>query len=257
MRRPILRILNLGILAATVLTACWRSPVSSSDRLASLRTAPTPQPTMPIQQGPRSTDPQVVQLLTAVSQGYSQMRTLAFTLKGFGIDMKTGKAGTNEVDYAFESPTKTACKILNSSDPKTVGTKCVWLGGKQMTVHTKFIGFWVTLPIDTHDDRAGDLRGFFIDETSIPRTMQTLLDPSNQIQLLGSSMVDGIPCVMLGIVSSKSLRGIAREVFAIDPRRAMLVQREMFDTSNKMVFRITLTNIRINQPLPSDTFIVK
>ncbi|MEB3186613.1 MAG: hypothetical protein VKP72_04150 [bacterium] len=257
MRRPILRILNLGILAATLLTACGRSPVSSSDRLASLRTAPTPLPTMPIQQGPRTTDPQVVQLLTAVSQAYGQLRTLAFTLKGFGIDMKTGKTGTNEVDYAFETPTKTACKILNSSDPKTVGTKCVWLGGQQMTVHTKFIGFWVTVPIDVHDDRAGDLRGFYIDETSIPRTMQTLLEPSNQVQLLGASVIDGAQCARLGVLSPKSLRGIKREVFAVDPRRAMMVQREMFDSSDRLVFRITLTNIRINQPLPSDAFIVK
>ena len=209
---------------------------------------------MPTQQVPGTVDPRTLQLLANVSQGYAGLRTMAFTIKGFGIDEQTGKSGQNEVQYAFERPNKASCTILNSSDPKTVGTKCVWMGGKQMTVHTKFIGFWVTLPIDVQDSRAKDLRGFFMDETSIPRTMQALLDPRNQTQFLGTQMLDGAECAMLGIVSPSSLRGIKREVFAVDTRRFVPVQREMYDASNRVVFRILMTNIRVNPSLPPDTF---
>ena len=181
-------------------------------------------------------------------------RNVTFTILASGIEEKSGKPARNEGRITVEMPTRIACHITDSSDSKAIGTRMVWSGGKQMAVHTRFLGFWLKIQVDVHDPRAADCRGYFLDEISYPMAVQTLLDPRNQVTLLGMQPVDGRSCAMLGVVSPRSLRGIRREIFAVDTATGVHVQREMFDASDRSVLRIQLRNLRLNTSLPSKAF---
>lgn len=196
----------------------------------------------------------VNQLLSDVNTVRSITRALKFDLIGYFVDEKTGQPGSNRAEFSYERPNKTAIKIVQSSDGKTVGTKLVWTGGKQMAVKTKFLGFWVKTSVDVHDPRAKDQRGFFVDETGITPTLDTLTDPRNQVKLLGVGNLGGIPVAQLEVVSPRSLRGIRREVFVIDGQRKIPIIREMYDQNNRLVFRIRMDRVVMNPTLPPTAF---
>ncbi|MNX81080.1 hypothetical protein D3C86_1127560 [compost metagenome] len=63
-----------------------------------------------------------------------------------------------------------------------------------------------------------------------------------------------MPIIQVGIVSPRSLRGVAREVFTIDSQRKMPVVREMYDRNNRLVHRIRMDNIIMNATMPSNAF---
>ncbi|MEB3186707.1 MAG: hypothetical protein VKP72_04625 [bacterium] len=245
--------------AFLVLTGCGGAP-ETSPRGLTVPTGRSPSP-LPVPQGqaplPGGRDPRVSALLEAVARTHAATRNVTFTIQASGIEEKTGKPARNEGRITVEMPARIACQITDSSDSKAIGTRMVWSGGKQMSVHTKFMGFWLKVQVDVRDPRAADCRGYFLDEVSYPMAVQTLLDPRNQVTWLGMQPVDGRPCAMLGVLSPRSLRGIRREVFAVDTASAVHVQREMFDASDRSVLRIQLRNLRLNASLPPDTFTIR
>lgn len=200
----------------------------------------------------------VPQILSEVAAARPRVNTISTSLVGYFVDEKTGKSGSNKVKYCWQRPNKTSVSILESSTPETVGTKLVWTGGSKMAVHTKFIGFWLDTDVEIHDSRATDQRGFFIDETSVDRMMDTFLEPTNQTRILGIGPWQSYQVVaQMEIRSSKSLRNISREVFYIDGQRKLPVAREMYDRSDKLVFRLQFNDLQINQTLPANTFTLK
>lgn len=241
------------LLVSSLLAACGVDPGTTVDdgkRPKDLLLRNMPRGTAP--------DPNdahlVSQLVSDVNTVRANTRTLKFDLTGYYLEEKTGRPASNLVQFSYERPNKTAVKILQSSDGKTVGTKLVWTGGKQMAVKTKFLGFWLKTSVDIHDPRAKDQRGFFIDETGIAQTLDTLTDPRNQTKLLGTGNLGGIPVAQLEVVSPRSLRGIRREVFVVDGQRKIPIIREMYDQQNRMVFRIRMDNLVMNPILPPAAF---
>ncbi len=259
-RRPVLNRFRLlsraSSLACLLVAGCGAAPATSPRDLTlqagqGSPVRPDPRTQVP-PQGAR--DPRIATLLEAVARTHASTRNVTFTIQSSGIEEKTGKPARNEGRLTIEMPSRIACQITDSSDTKAIGTRMVWSGGKQMSVHTKFMGLWLKVQVDVHDARAADCRGYFLDEVSYPMAVQTLLDPRNQVTWLGMQPVDGRPCAMLGVVSPRSLRGIRREVFAVDTTTGAHVQREMFDASDRSVLRIQLRNLRLNPPLPSNAF---
>lgn len=197
----------------------------------------------------------VPKLLNDVRNSYQAANTMKFDLKGDFISVENGQPASNFVRYAFQKPGKIAIHVVESSDSRTVGTKLLWEGGSKMKVHTNFMGgFWVNVDVDIHDPRTTDQRGYFIDENGVPALMAMLADPSNSTEFLGFATLDGVAVARLGVKSPRSLKGIAREIITIDSVHKLPVMREMYDAKDKMVFRIQLTNIAINTPLPASTF---
>lgn len=241
------------LLAALVLSGCGVDPGTSVDdgtRPKDLQLSRAPLGAMP--------DPNdtylVRQLLSDVRTVEANTRTMTFELTGYFVDEKTGEPGSNRAQFTYERPDKTAVRILQSSDGRTVGTKLVWLGGKQLAVRTKFLGFWVRTSIDVHDPRAKDQRGFFVDQTGLMATLETLTDPRNRVKLLGKGSLGATPVAQLEVVSPRRLRGIQREVFVIDVQRRIPVIREMYDARNRMVFRIRMDHVVFNPKLLPTAF---
>ncbi len=241
------------LLAVLMLSGCGVEPgtmVDDGKRPKDLQLSRSP-----LGATPAPNDVQLVnQLLSDVNTVRSTTRSLKFDLTGYFIDEKTAKPGSNFAEFSFERPNKTSISIKQCSDGKMVGTKLVWTGGKQMAVKTKFLGFWVKTSVDVHDDRARDQRGFFIDETGITPTLDTLTDPRNQVKLLGVGNLSDIPVAQLEVVSPRSLRGIKREVFFVDGQRKIPIIREMYDQQNRLVFRIRMDRVIMNPTLPPTAF---
>ncbi|HEY9854394.1 MAG TPA: hypothetical protein V6D05_01565 [Stenomitos sp.] len=250
MIRALVRVL---LLATLLLSGCGVEPGTTVDdgkrpkdlqlSRAPLGATPDPGDTVLVQR-----------LLSDVDTVRAVTHAMTFTVTGYFLDEKTGQAGSSLADFCYERPEKTSIKIQQSSDGKTVGTKLVWMGGKQLAVKTKFLGFWVKTSIDVHDPRAKDGRGFFIDETGITQTLDTLTDPRNQVKLLGTGYLGGVPVAQLEVVSPRSLRGIRREVFYVDGQRKIPLIREMYDQQNRMVFRVRMDHVVLNPALPPTTF---
>lgn len=196
----------------------------------------------------------IQQLMQDVQAVRANTRNLKFDLSGYFVSEQSGAPGSSLVHYSFEKPNKTAVTIAESSDPRTVGTKIVWTGGQQMAVKTKFIGFWIKTSIDERDPRAADQRGYFLDQTCVSATLDTLLDPGNQVTFMGFGNLGGTPIAQLDVVSPRRLKGISHDVFTIDGYRKAPIVREMYDQHNKLVFRIRMDNIQLNTTLPADTF---
>lgn len=244
--------LLVAAMSASVIAGCGEAPgtvVDSGKKVKDLRISQS-------NQGMTQQNQQAFlqQLFSEVAAVRAQTNNIRCDLTGYFVNEKDGKQGSNLAKFAWEKPNKTSIQMIQSSDPKTVGTKIVWTGGKQMAVHTKFIGFWVNASIDVRDPRAVDQRGFFLDETGITPLMDTLLDPRNQTQVMGTGNLNGVPVAQLGIVSPRSLRGISREIYVIDGQRKVPIIREMYDRSNKLVVRLRMDNMVLNSSMPSNTF---
>lgn len=241
------------VLAASLLSGCGVDPGTTVDD--GKRPKDLQLQGAPLGATPDPNDERLVgQLVSDVHTVRANTRSLKFDLTGYFLDEKTGQPGSNLAQFCYERPNKTAIKILQCSDGKTVGTKLVWTGGKQMAVKTKFLGFWIKTSVDVHDARAKDQRGFFIDETGITQTLDTLTDPRNRVKLLGTGNLGGVPVAQLEVVSPRSLRGIRREVFVVDGQRKIPIIREMYDHQNRMVFRIRMDRVVMNPTLPPASF---
>lgn len=244
----------LGI-ATLVATGCGAPPgtvVDDGKRLGNLKLVESPVTKQPV-------DPQVQiqQIMADIDTLRRTTVNLKCQLTGFFLSIKDNKPGSTLSDFAFEKPNKTSIYITKSSDAGKIGTKVVWMGGEKMAVKTKLLGFWLKVSVDVHDDRARDPRGYFIDETGIGSLLDTLTDKRNKVTLQGSGTLDGVPIVKVGVVSPRSLKGIARETFVIDTQKKLPVVREMYDQANKLVFRIQLSKVALNTKLPASTFVAE
>lgn len=244
----------LGI-ATLVSTGCGTAPgtvVDDGKRLGNLKMIESP-----VTQNPADPQAETKQIMADIDTLRRTTKNLKCQLTGYFVGIKDGKVGSTLSDFAFEKPNKTSIYMVKSSDAGKVGTKIVWMGGQKMAVKTKLLGFWLKVSVDVHDDRARDPRGYFIDETGIESLLYTLTDTRNKVTPQGRGTLDGMPIVKLGVVSPRSLNGIAREVFVIDTQRKIPVVREMYDKSDKLVFRIQLNRVVLNTKLPASTFQVE
>ncbi|MBM3268421.1 MAG: hypothetical protein FJZ01_12290 [Candidatus Sericytochromatia bacterium] len=249
-------------IAAT--TACGGPPPTVPDSGKQLKNINLVQGTSnPAQPGTGSpaADPQAQQQTWAkMVQDITTVRQTTFNLKcelvGYFVSIKDGKTGSTLSDFYWQKPSTTALVVNKSSDGATQGTKIVWAGGAQMRVKTKFLGWWMTTSLDIHHEYARDQRGYFIDQTGIGPTMDTLLDPRNQVTVQGTGTMDGLPIMKVAMKSPRSLKGVASEVFVVDTQRKVPLVREMYDASNKLVFRIQMNKLVLNSQLPAKTFSV-
>lgn len=243
------RLLLAVVAAASMLAGCGDPPgtvVDNGRQLNGLHVNQTPQ--APNQQ----------QILGQVEAGiratYANTQALSCDITGYFVNKDSGAVSSNAARFAFEKPNKTMITVTQSTDGRQVGTKLVWSGGSQLAVHTKFIGFWINTSVDIHDARTTDGRGYFLDQTSLDKIMQTLLDSKNQVKLLGTGNLNGVPVAQLDLKSPDSFPGISHEVFVIDGQKMVPLSREMYDASNKLVYRMTMANMQLNPSLSSDTF---
>ena len=241
-------------LVMAIATGCGAPPaaVDGGKRLDTLNIVTGTQTREPI-------DHQVAmrRLMGEVNAVRMNTNNIKCKLTGYYVSLEDGKEGSTLFDFYFEKPNKTALVVVNDSKGATTGTKLVWMGGSQMAVKTKLLGFWLKTSIDIHHEYAKDQRGYYIDETGINPMLNTLTDNRNRLTFQGTGTLDGLPIVRIGVVSPRSLEGVAREVFVVDTRRKIPLVREMYDRGGKMVFRIKLDQVALNSRLPSDTFKVQ
>jgi hypothetical protein len=244
----------IALLGATLLSGCGVDPgvmVDSGKTQKDLRL----NKGLPGTQQGASNDQAIIQaLFNDMRQTRSTLRNVQCDLTGFFVSDKDGSVGSMQARFCYELPNKTSLLVKQSSDGSTVGTKMVWSGGKQIAVKTKLLGFWLKTSVDVHDGRTADHRGYFIDETGINPMMDTFFDPRNQVSLIGQGTLGNTPIIQIGIVSPRSLKGVAREVFTIDTQRKMPMVREMYNSGNRLVYRIRMDNIIMNATMPSTTF---
>ncbi len=241
-----------AVVSASLIAGCGEAPGTVVDDGKNMKDLRLNQNNQQVSQ--QNQQALIQQIMQGVTATRARVNNIRCDLTGYFVNEKTGQQGSNQAKFAFEKPNKTSIYMVQSSDPKTVGTKLVWTGGKDLAVKTKFIGFWVKTNIDVHDPRATDQRGFFLDETGINPLMDTLLDPRNQVTVMGTGQLNGVPVAQLSIVSPRSLRGIAREVYVIDGQKMVPIVREMYDKSDKLVVRLRMDNMVLNSTMPSSTF---
>ncbi len=258
------RIAPLIVLAIAATTACGGPSPTAPDTGKQLKNIHLVQgtgvqtPGVPAQaanpQQQQQTWAKMVQDITTVRQTTVNLKC---ELVGYFVSIKDGKTGSTLSDFAWQKPSTTALVVNKSSDGATQGTKIVWAGGAQMKVKTKFLGWWMKTSLDIHNEYAKDQRGYFIDQTGIGPVMDTLLDPRNQVTIQGTGQMDGLPIMKVALKSPRSLKGVASEVYVLDTNRKIPLVREMYDATNKLVFRIQMNKVVLNAQLPSNTFAIE
>lgn len=241
------------LLGATLLAGCGADPGVMVDNGKAQKDLKLNKGLPGNQQGVNNDQAILQSLFSDMRQMRTTLRNVQCDLTGYFVSDK-GSVGSIQTRFCYELPNKTSLHIKQSSEGSTVGTKMVWSGGKQIAVKTKLLGFWLKTSVDVHDSRTADHRGYFIDETGITPMMDTFFDPRNQVTLVGQGNLGAMPIIQVGIVSPRSLRGVAREVFTIDAQRKMPVVREMYDRNNRLVHRIRMDNIIMNASMPSNAF---
>lgn len=260
MRHHSLRLLAATLTMLGVLTGCGSSPTGTVKSIKSVKNLQLDQTqngtagTSVANGQPADQQAFLQKLMADLNAAHAKTNSISFDLKGQFVNLKTGKAGSNQVKFVFEKPNKTSVKIIESTESGMAGTKLVWTGGAKLAVHTQLLGFWLNTDVDIHDSRCTDQRGYFIDQTSIAATMETLLDPRNQVRSVNLATLKGVPVAQLDIVSPRRLEGIAHEVFTIDGYKKLPVAREMYDQNNRLVYGLTMENVVMNGKLSSSTF---
>lgn len=244
------------LLGTTLVAGCGADPGVMVDNGKSLKDLNVNKGLPGQQQGVNNNNNQATlqALMGDMQRMRSTLRNVQCDLTGYFVSEKDNSVGSMQTRFCYELPNKTSLTIKQASKGDTVGTKLVWSGGQQIAVKTKLLGFWLKTSVDVHDGRTADHRGYFIDETGINPMMDTFFDTRNQVTLIGQGNLGGMPVIQVGVVSPRSLRGIAREVFTIDAQRKMPVVREMYDRNNRLVHRIRMDNIIMNTTMPSNAF---
>jgi hypothetical protein len=255
------RLLAVSLAAASLagLVGCGaNTPARPARKVASqpLNRAPLQgmQPGVAGQLAPGAVDPRVAQILQGVAQVRDQSQGADVVVK-ITYYKDDGSIKHVRSRYKFQKPQRNFIEVLASNEDKVVGTKVSWKGDGKASVRTKFIGFWVTVSLDLHDDRLRDQRGNFLDETSISRALETLLDPGARVTFKGEGNLAGRPMVVLDVVSPLSLKNVTREVYGIDPTINQPIMREMYK-GDKLIWKMNVESAKVNPTFSSKDFAV-
>lgn len=260
MRQPIA--LMLVALALAGLTGCGKeSPARPARKVSGQTFDRNPMQGLPstgqAQPGaPGQADPKVAQLLAATQQMRQASTGAEVVVKlTYYKDDGSVKHVRSRCKYS-KSPQRNYVEVLGSNEEKVVGTKVSWKTDGKANVRTKFIGFWVTVTIDLHDDRLRDQRGNFLDETAIDRSLATLLDPGARVTFKGEGNLNGRPMVVLDVVSPLSLKNVTREVYGLDPTTCQPIMREMYK-GEKLIWKMIAESTKANPTFTSKDFEVE
>lgn len=202
---------------------------------------------------PGQVDPRVAPILAGIQQMRQAGTGADITVK---ITYNKDDGSTKHVKsrYKYQKSTnRNFIEVLASNEEKVVGTKVSWKNDGKAQVRTKFIGFWVSVTLDLHDDRLRDQRGNFLDETSIDRSLATILDPGARVTFKAEGNLNGKPMVVLDVVSPQSLKNVTREVYGIDPTTFQPILREMYK-GEKLIYKMTVENAKLNPTLKASDF---
>ena len=257
MRQPIA--LMLAVVALAGLTACGKANPARPAKVPSSR-APlqgaAPLGQVPGAAQPGQADPKLAQLLAAVDQVRQTSAGADITVKmTYNKDDGSTKHVRSRYKYQ-KSPQRNFLEVLASNEEKVVGTKVSWGTNGKADVRTKFIGFWVTVNLDLHDERLKDQRGNFLDETSIDRSFATLLDPRSRVTFKAEGNLNGKPMVVVDLVSPLSLKNVTREVYGIDLTTNTPIMREMYK-GDKLIWKMVVESAKTNPQLSSKDFVVE
>jgi hypothetical protein len=259
MRHPLTSIL-LATSVAVALVGCGKTPTApkmKASRATLQRTLPAGQVPALGQQLPGTADPRVGQLLAGVAQLQANGQT-ADTLVKVIYNLDDGSVRQVRSRYKYQKPSKNFLEILSANEPKVVGTKVAWSGsggGVKANVRTKFIGFWLTVSLDLHDERLRDKRGNFLDETSLDRSLATILDPGAQVAFKGEGELNGKRMAVIDVVSPLKLKNVTRDTFGIDLQTFQPILREMYK-GEKLIYKMTIESAKLNPSLSSKDFAV-
>lgn len=260
MRKPIA--LMLVAVALAGLTGCGQSNPARPAKPLKSRTAlqgMAPLGQQPGQAQPgmgAATDPKLAQLLQAVNQVRQTSSGADITVKmTYHKDDGSTKHVRSRYKYQ-KSPQRNYLEVLASSEEKVVGTKVSWGTNGKADVRTKFIGFWVTANLDLHDERLKDQRGNFLDETSIDRSFETLLDPRSRVTFKAEGNLNGRPMVVVDVVSPLSLKNVTREVYGIELATHTPILREMYK-GDKLIWKMQVESAKANPTLSAKDFAVE
>lgn len=261
MRRSIAILLIATSFAA--LAGCGKSPTAVKVKTSRQGLQQTQQPTgqvpgfgLPgVPGAPGAADPRVGQLLQGIA-ALKQNGQSADTIVKVTYNKDDGTTKHVRSHYRFQKPSKHYLEVLASNEPKVVGTKVSWSGSNKANVRTKFIGFWLTVSLELHDDRLRDQRGNFLDETAIDRSLATIIDPGAQVSLKGEGELNGKRIAILDVVSPLKLKSVTRDVFGIDVQTFQPLMREMYK-GDKLIYKMTVESAKLNPQLSSKDFAVE
>jgi hypothetical protein len=201
---------------------------------------------------PGAADPRVSAVLAGVSQMRQAARAtdLHITLTCVKDSGKTSRSRTR---LKYRAPGHVMLEVLESSTPKVAGTRVLWKGGSQVTVKTQFVGFWVTVPLSITDERIRDDRGYSLDQTAIPRTLDTLLHPQASVTWRGEAQQGGRVMDVLDVVSPLRLTPATREVYGIDRATRTPILREMY-RGDKVIHRMQVDQVNVNPSFTARDF---
>lgn len=217
--------------------------------------APAPTPMRPAAQPtpppatPAGGDAEAARLRQAVGEVYGRMRSLEATSRST-IRMG-GENNAYRTKVLFMKPRTTLVEIESGPDARQKGTRLKWSGGSQVEVKTRFFGLPIQLTVDRDDERIRSIRGDAFDASTVSAFMDVLLDPAAACRFLGEGAASGKPVVFLEVRSRKSLKGLSRDVFAIDRQTMFPIQREGY-AGQTAVYRNVISGARMNTLSASD-----
>jgi hypothetical protein len=165
-----------------------------------------------------------------------------------------GKTSDNTYKLVLQKPSKSAYEILQASvQPASVGTRLVWLGGPKVAVRTRFFGLPVSLQADVTDPRLGNLRGDTMADLNVVSAVAVLRSPSAVVKSLGRRLVADRRCELVELRSPGLLKGIVREVYALDTASGLPMMRELWDAEG-VAYRLTVERFELDNGLSPRAF---
>lgn len=247
-----MRMAMVAVVLGAGLTACGRSPAApkaAGSAPKSLSQA-LPQaglaPQLPGQLGAATGATALVPLLNQMSQAYKAVQGFSATIETYDVGPKG--SGNTTVKVQFKRPQTLAIEVIKGADG--VGARFLYTGGSDIKARPQFPPLTVTLPLT--DSRIVSQNGWTLKQTGVGAIYEVLFDAAAQNRILGDAVVDGKPCQVIEVHSTKSPAGTSKELISIDKATFFPLQRQVFQ-GEKMVFNLGLKGLNPTTP-PASAF---
>ena len=190
--------------------------------------------------------------LDALVAKYAEIRS--YTVEIAGRERSGSDFETRSLRFSFRKPNRAEAVVLSGS---SLGTRVVWKGGDNVTIHVHPIAF-IPLSLGLHDKRVLSPRGNSILTADFGRILACYQDHRSDVRertaerpgevMITLSRKDGVDCAD----TPPGDKSVTRDVLLVGSD-GWPVKRERF-VGDQLVESWTLTNLRPNVDLPDSTF---
>jgi hypothetical protein len=224
------------------------TPTPKASRKPTATPTPEPEPSEePTPEPEPEVDP-VVSLLQEVEA--AQEKVNGFKAKVRTQEVSTDGTEKRTVELAFRRPALLAVHVLEATSETARGAYLLWDGGDSLQVKPTILPMAMTLKLT--DEHVVSKNGWTLDDVSVTKIMNVLLDPAAEITQFEDEEVNGHPTAMLEVRSARSPKGVDHEVIGIDLETYLPTMRELWGASNNLRYKLSVDSMTPNAQKDAD-----